>query len=286
MIDTQYEIESMPSIDQANDLLTKKQNEFLRESSGVELSTPLAKVLIDLCSPVSDRRAKSKALRLALDLNGVNVRIPSFKILKKAHDLISKSFKKKLGIKHTATYSEQKFLTAFEHVSDMKIIQQQLIGPYVVDFFLPKLKLNPLDNIKSMNDLLLSSMSNCVVKPNYAGIVIEIDGGIHNEETKMRRDIRRDEFLVGLNLKVYRLDNNKVFKNLEIQSFIMNMLRQHSIADNKSIQNQMSRIYLSTIAFLGQDELFIKLFGVSKTTLKEYELRYRNFDKSKDVVYE
>ena len=67
-----------------------------------------------------------------------------------------------------------------------KFRRQQPIGKYIVDFFCPKLNL-----------------------------IIELDGGHHNEEQNIEYDKRRTEFLNKQGYKVLRIWNNDVDRNLE-----------------------------------------------------------------------
>lgn len=272
-----------------NENLSKLQSEYVGEQSSLEKDEPLAKVLIDLITPVSDRRDSSRLIKQSLSSEGIQMKKVPYKLLKKAYELIMiehKRNKTKKG-EFSSTIYEKKFMNTFRSKTGLKIINQHLIGNHFVDLFIPNLKVNPLSNIKSMNELLLTSMNNKRIgNPSYSGIVVEIDGGIHNDESKMLRDIQRDEFFRRLNLYVYRLENNFVLHTKKLEQFILKMLEEHTRADNKTIQNQMTRIYLATIAFLGQDDLFEKLFGITKAELRKYELRYRNFDKEPEVVYE
>ncbi len=61
--------------------------------------------------------------------------------------------------------------------------RQKPIGPYIVDFYLPEIRL-----------------------------VIEIDGSQHLTETGMEADRTRTAYLEGLGLKVVRFDNRQVLQ--------------------------------------------------------------------------
>ncbi len=63
--------------------------------------------------------------------------------------------------------------------------RQKVIGNYIVDFYVKRL-----------------------------GLVVEIDGGSHNE--KMDYDTRRDDFLEGLGLKVFRTTDYDVLQHVDI----------------------------------------------------------------------
>jgi len=73
-----------------------------------------------------------------------------------------------------------------KHFSSLKFRRQYLIGNYIVDFCCPKKKL-----------------------------VIEVDGGGHNEIRQIKADKVRDEWLRSQGFKVLRIWNNEIDENLD-----------------------------------------------------------------------
>ena len=73
-----------------------------------------------------------------------------------------------------------------KQVNGHKFFRQFGIGPYIVDFYCPILK-----------------------------IVIEIDGGQHYFEEEVKYDNRRTEFMKEAGIRVLRFSNLDVLKNLE-----------------------------------------------------------------------
>ena len=71
-------------------------------------------------------------------------------------------------------------------LNGIKFRRQQPIGPYIVDFasFYPK-------------------------------IVIELDGGQHNNINNLNKDVIRDNFLTNEGFLVLRIWNNDIYTNLE-----------------------------------------------------------------------
>jgi very-short-patch-repair endonuclease len=69
---------------------------------------------------------------------------------------------------------------------DLKFRRQHGIGPYIVDFFCPTLRL-----------------------------AIELDGDTHATETREALDQQRDSFLTGLGVHVVRYQNRDVLSNAE-----------------------------------------------------------------------
>lgn len=71
-------------------------------------------------------------------------------------------------------------------INGYQFFRQRPIGNYIVDFYCPRAKL-----------------------------VVEIDGGQHFEGDNIVRDIIRDAFMKGLNLRVMRFTNLDILKNIE-----------------------------------------------------------------------
>ncbi len=66
-----------------------------------------------------------------------------------------------------------------------KFRRQHAIGPFIVDFFCPE-----------------------------QGLVVEIDGDVHAEQTKIAQDRQRERYLRSLGLQVIRYTNHEVLNNL------------------------------------------------------------------------
>lgn len=60
--------------------------------------------------------------------------------------------------------------------------------------------------------------------PNY-GICIEIDGGYHNSQQQLAKDMERTNLLARTGILVVRFTNEQVFKPVEIRHFFLNVLK-------------------------------------------------------------
>ena len=76
--------------------------------------------------------------------------------------------------------------------------RQKVIGPYIVDFYCPKL-----------------------------GLVIELDGSSHN--TKYELDRQRDEYLHGLGLTVLHLNNSEILHHISKGLFAVDTFIQYKM---------------------------------------------------------
>jgi very-short-patch-repair endonuclease len=73
-----------------------------------------------------------------------------------------------------------------KQMKGLQFYRQRIIGNYIADFYCPKVKL-----------------------------VIELDGGQHYTDKKIREDRSRDDYIKQQGLEVLRFSDTEVFKNLE-----------------------------------------------------------------------
>ena len=73
-----------------------------------------------------------------------------------------------------------------KQIMDLQFYRQKNIGPYIVDFYCPQVKL-----------------------------IVEIDGGQHYEEKGQHQDRQRDQYLEKLGFTVLRFSNIDVLKNID-----------------------------------------------------------------------
>jgi len=73
-----------------------------------------------------------------------------------------------------------------KQLKDVQFYRQKPLGNFIVDFYCAK-----------------------------ANLVIELDGGQHFTEEGEAKDIKRDDYLKQLGLKVLRFSDNEVFENIE-----------------------------------------------------------------------
>ena len=107
--------------------------------------------------------------------------------LKAIHNYSDFAQSQAINLRNNATAQEEK-LWQFLRKSQLgyKFRRQQPIGNYIVDFLCPELRL-----------------------------IIEIDGGQHNETTNIEHDKKRSEFLKQEGFNIIRFWNNDIDKNIE-----------------------------------------------------------------------
>ena len=92
------------------------------------------------------------------------------------------------NLRKNATIQERRLWNLLKNrqFCNLKFKRQQPVGDYIVDFICKEAK-----------------------------IIIEIDGGQHNEPKNIEYDKTRTEFLNSLGYKVIRFWNNEIYENIE-----------------------------------------------------------------------
>lgn len=134
------------------------------------------------------------------------------------------------------TFPEQQCAKYLKDFTRVKFYQSIWIGNHCVDFYLQRL-----------------------------GLVIEIDGGIHSSETKMKKDnYAEKEFKRSYKMCVARFNNEDISR---LESTVFHLLRQSKKINTKAIRRRNRDIFINTMAchcsmadlanYLGSDLYFI-----------------------------
>ena len=104
------------------------------------------------------------------------------------------------------TFSEHR-LAKFLKSKRIKHSKQFIIAPYIVDFYL-----------------------------RNRGIIIELDGSVHNKNKQINHDVRRDNYFFSMKLIVLRFKNNHPVED------ILNHIYQFKLLNNEEIRKNQNRI--------------------------------------------
>lgn len=123
------------------------------------------------------------------------------------------------------------------------------IGTYNFDLFIPSIWASPLS------------------KPRMKGLVIEIDGPVHNFENKMNKDEERIDFLKRLEIGMLSVSNEECTEGRAER--LIQGAGHYFETDSRSRQRQMRAIYIATILCnLGEVKKAKEQWGI------EYEESY------------
>ena len=135
------------------------------------------------------------------------------------------------------TFSERKFRMQINHFCKKRVMQSVWIGMQCIDFFIP--------NIRSSTNL----------KSTMRGLAIEIDGDVHNYESKMRKDEIKGNALAMLGIGHTSVPNWDV-SHPAVRKFLGSLNSSRGL-DSRERRRLWRRIYLITLAMhLSKTEFF------------------------------
>lgn len=97
--------------------------------------------------------------------------------------------------------------------------------------------------VKLYSTFWISNLTTDIFIPKYR-LAIEIDGGIHNSQPKMRKDDYKDQFLGQLNIIVAHVDNRNV-KRFAFECAAG--LRRTTPLDSRACKRLMRKVYIITL---------------------------------------
>lgn len=144
------------------------------------------------------------------------------------------------------TRSELFFRSLLKKHTKLTVYTSFWIGRRCVDFFLPAIGHENVV-IRQSEDLSIKKSSK-----GMKGLIIEIDGDIHNRGFKMTKDNNRDDDFLGLEIGVFHIENQDIFSN-EIHHIIQKISSMPRLAHRTKIA-QLNRIKAFTILSILQNK--------------------------------
>lgn len=193
-----------------------------------------------------------------------------FETLQKAYwDCVNDINRKQKNYEGIVTKFENQCFSTIKRFSRLKLYRSFWIKNFCVDFFIPRF-----------------------------GAVLEVDGGIHFNETKMRKDEFKENYLKDrFKISVWRAAN----KDVEMFVYMaLTQIRGDGELSSKALKKLMSKIFIETIVFhSSHDELvrivgedfyigiaeFFKLNRQQKNLDKESKIDYNNSQRSLTIEY-
>jgi len=162
---------------------------------------------------------------------------------------LRRALTEKYGMEQTKTIHEIYAKEILKRHYKLGVETSVWIGPRNIDLFIPSMRLY-----------------HGAVRFN--GLAIEIDGGIHNEEHKMKKDQAKFEYLNFLKISSVRF-NNEDIPNGKFENFIIG-LKNHYYPDTRTRQRLMRKIHIETILY-HQDLIISKNITLCKALLPIFE---------------
>lgn len=150
---------------------------------------------------------------------------------------------KKLNLRskeNERTFSDRIFHKKVKFYSGKRVMQSVWIGLQCIDFFIP--------NIRSLH----------ISNPTMRGLAIEVDGDVHNYESKMRKDELKGNSLFMLGIGHTSVPNWEV-SHPAVRAFL-NSLNTLKGLDSRERRRLWRRIYLITLALHLPKAEFFSIF--------------------------
>lgn len=162
-------------------------------------------------------------------------RKPDFSELKTSYEKLTRRLSTK-NLASISTASERTFLKKLQYSSKKKTYQNLWIGTHNIDLFIPNIHNSKISH----------------------GLAIEIDGDVHDFESKMKKDEQKGEQLKSLGIATTHI------KNWELDSASLDELkRKHNLLktlDSRARQRLWTKIYAITLACHLSDDEFFQIF--------------------------
>jgi len=180
---------------------------------------------------------------------------PKFEQLKNIYSDLCKDLSHKYPNSTIKTLSEDKINKIIKEHTDLRFDRSIWIGNQNVDFFCyaigalhkPNRKGQPKNRQRMMR-----------------GLVLEIDGGIHNEQTKLLKDQKKYKNLDELNIAMLSIENCDANSN-PITNLIKK-LKETPRLDSRARERLRRKVFVYTIVCHSSDDTLSELYGYDFNT--------------------
>lgn len=180
-------------------------------------------------------------------------KIKNKQTLKDDYESIVKDLTHKKTPECISTPAEQKFFEKFKELWKVKLYRQVWVGNIAVDFFTP-----------AFGVLRKQQQRGYPLK----GIGFEIDGPIHNLESKAKKDLHKEKSLNDLGILVWRFTNDNVYAGINILCR-EKVLQEFGILCSRARARLWQRIYLTTILYHGSVETLQMYFKTKQINMTQ-----------------
>lgn len=141
------------------------------------------------------------------------------------------------------TKTEEKVFQELRSYYKGQIFRSFWIGNRNVDFFLPSLR----------GDSALQSIKGFQGSRYFKGLVIEVDGSIHDRKFKMSKDNSKYQLLHKLDIGLLTIENRDM--NSEVTLSMLRFIKNLKTVDSRQKRRVFRNVYIKTIASFYPDEI-------------------------------
>lgn len=241
----------------------------------VEQGLVLFRLLYTLTAQVKDAQINKyrSVLQdgLAKTDGSVLVRMPHFEELKFGYQMIERLVRKENPAQFIETHEQREFAEMIKRYTSRRFAESVLFGTFTLDAFTPifsgRLKRGHISSLfaNPYTKTAFSYRHSFLGAPN--GFVFEVNGKCHDaNQGRINKDSVKAKAIHGCNLFLIDISNQDVRKNFTA-TFLRN-LEQLDLNCSKAREKIWHRIYLFTIACLGDDQMYQELFGLTLAQAK------------------
>ncbi len=173
---------------------------------------------------------------------------PSTEILRREYDKVCEDLNCKFPLNRLRTSAEQIFFKRVQQQTKLKFIQSIWIGNRNIDLF--------CGSLGSAPNLIQKGNQSCTL---MRGLAVEIDGPIHDQSLKLKKDQNKYDFIHSLGIGLVVIEN-KDLGEITVLNLLRDLKRTPRL-DSRAKKRLWRKIYLSTIAYHAKNEILIELYG-------------------------
>lgn len=177
---------------------------------------------------------------------------PSFESLAIKYDELQKQLNVQYPRAAEKTFHERALYDIIKRSTNLSFYRSVWIANRNVDMFCPAIGSLHCPVVKGHKIVRERAMR---------GLVVEVDGPIHDSELKMRKDTSKYSLLHALDIGCCVVQNNQT-NDSGIKS-LLRQLRNTPRLDSRARRRLLRKIYIATIAYHANDGDFAGMYGLS-----------------------
>lgn len=175
---------------------------------------------------------------------------PTFEPLAIKYDELQKQLNVQYPRVAEKTFHERALYDTIKRSTNLSFYRSVWIANRNVDMFCPA--------IGSLHDPVIKGHK--IVRGRaMRGLVVEVDGPIHDSELKMRKDTSKYSLLHALDIGCCVIQNDQVNDNGI--KMLLRKLKDTPRLDSRGRRRLLRKIYIATLAFHASDEVMVGLYG-------------------------
>ncbi len=181
---------------------------------------------------------------------------PPFEDLQREYHRLQRMLNARYPEASEKTPAEREVYRILQQSTNLSFYQSVWIANRNVDLFCPAIGVLHQPVLKGQKIARKNAMR---------GLVVEVDGPIHDSELKMRKDTSKYKMLQDLGIGHYPVVNSSL-QDSGVRNLIRR-LKETTRLDSRARRRLLRKIYIATLAYHASDEVMVGLYGPQFTGL-------------------